>query len=109
MGREFQVEETIYSINIYRVLTLSQALPVSGCWGHTDGLALRGGHRPGGPRCTVSYQCCDWNERAKRGRGLGRHTQGGPHVPKGPGEDAFELLLEGQIGNFCMKMAFWGG
>ena len=44
MGREFQVEETIYSINIYRALTLSQALPVSGYWGHTDGLALQGGH-----------------------------------------------------------------
>lgn len=28
MGREFQVERTIYSINIYQALTLSQALPV---------------------------------------------------------------------------------
>lgn len=42
------MEETIYSINIYRALTLSQALPVSGYWGHTDGLALQGGHRLGG-------------------------------------------------------------
>lgn len=28
MGREFQVEGTIYSINIYRALALSQALAV---------------------------------------------------------------------------------
>lgn len=28
MGREFQVEKTIYSMNIYRALTVSQALPV---------------------------------------------------------------------------------
>lgn len=57
------MEETIYSINIYRALTLSQALPLSRYGGHTDGLALRGGHRLGGPGAQiVSYQCRDENQ-----------------------------------------------
>lgn len=104
------MEETIYSINIYRVLTLSQALPVSGYWGHTDGLALRGGHRRGAPGAqTVNYQCCDWNEGANRRRGLGRCSHGRLHVPKSPREDVSKLPLEGQVGRFCKKMASRGG
>lgn len=64
MGREFQVEGTIYSINIYRALTLSQALPLGA--GDTQMALAFEEVMDWGARCTDRYQWCG-QMRGKQG------------------------------------------
>lgn len=66
MGRQFQVEGAIYSINIYQEPALSQALVVGA--GDTQ-MALDSEEvTDEGDRCIDNYQCCEQNEGVHRVR-----------------------------------------
>lgn len=69
MGREFQVEGVIQSINIYQEPALSQGLVVGA--GDTQMALASEEVTDKGDRCVDSHQCCDQKERVHRVRGVG--------------------------------------